>query len=127
MGYIRYIVGPDTLDPKLNLLHVYVLLRHGTFPPVRNVGSAFCRYGTPYEMGYAYGELMAEEMKVLYPQAYEFMYSELGSVLKVRQTTSLLARAPTPCAHAPHVVSHSPSQHPGSTLSRKLASRSLWI
>ena len=35
-------------------------------------------YGTPYEMGVAYGELMGKEIKTMFPQFYAYVEEQLG-------------------------------------------------
>lgn len=58
---VRYVTGPADQLPRLPVIHVY---------------------GTPYEMGQAYGALMKEEISQMLPQAYDYMYSQIQPYLK---------------------------------------------
>lgn len=38
-------------------------------------------YGTPYDMGYAYGQMLRTEMKTMFPLAYDYLAQKLNSTL----------------------------------------------
>lgn len=38
-------------------------------------------YGTDYEMGVAYGQLMKDEINTLVPEFYQYAYSQIGEKL----------------------------------------------
>lgn len=39
-------------------------------------------YGTPYEMGFAHGQLLGDRIKVMYPQFMEWLFSQINPYLK---------------------------------------------
>jgi len=39
-------------------------------------------WGTPYEMGFAHGTLLQDEVKTLMPQVLEYIYSQIGQYIK---------------------------------------------
>ena len=51
-----YAAGGDTIQPNLNVLHLY---------------------GTPYQMGYAHGQLMQTQIKALYSEVFEWIYVQI--------------------------------------------------
>lgn len=56
-----FLAGAPHVDPPLRVVHVY---------------------GTPYQMGYAQGELLREEVSDLLTEAYDYIYSMIDPYIK---------------------------------------------
>ena len=40
-------------------------------------------YGTPYEMGYAFGKMMSDDLKKLMPEYFDYLEKQIEDVLKI--------------------------------------------
>lgn len=49
---------------------------------VRNMLRVAHVYGTPYEMGYAHGEIFRSDIQTLYPQFFGYLYNQIAPYLK---------------------------------------------